>query len=94
VKALAESHPDWKERQPFKGVIENDPKALVASGEKSLLEIMAVTHAGMTTEGFNATVADWLRSARHPRFDRPYDRLVYQPMLPTSPASAFRSTVA
>jgi hypothetical protein len=40
-----------------------------------------VTHAGMTTEEFSKIVTDWLASARHPRFNRPYTELVYQPML-------------
>ncbi len=56
-------------------------KALAAAGEKGLLEIMAATHAGMTTEEFSKTVADWIATARHPRFNRPYTELVYQPML-------------
>ena len=42
---------------------------------------MAATHAGMTTEEFSAIVGDWLATARHPRFDRPYTELAYQPML-------------
>ena len=50
-------------------------------GEKGLLEIIAATHAGMTTEEFTQIVADWLATARHPRFKRPYTDLVYQPML-------------
>jgi hypothetical protein len=39
------------------------------------------THAGMTTETFEQTVKDWLATAKHPRFDRPFTELVYQPML-------------
>jgi hypothetical protein len=39
------------------------------------------THAGMTTEEFAAIVTDWIASAKHPRFARPYTELVYQPML-------------
>ncbi|ACL63060.1 HAD family hydrolase [Methylobacterium nodulans] len=81
VKALAPAHPEWKDTQPFKGVIENDPKAVAAAGEKGLLQIVAATHAGMTTAEFDAVVKEWLRTARHPRFGRPYDSLVYQPML-------------
>ncbi|WP_084673746.1 HAD family hydrolase [Methylobacterium sp. WSM2598] len=81
VKALAPEHPEWKDTQPFKGIIEGDPKAVAASGERGLLQVMAATHAGMTTEAFNGIVADWLKTARHPRFGRPYDSLVYQPML-------------
>jgi hypothetical protein len=81
VKALAPQHPEWKDRQPFKAVIEGNLRALAASGEKGIVEIMAVTHTGITTEGFTTIVADWLSSARHPRFNRPYTALVYQPML-------------
>jgi hypothetical protein len=40
-----------------------------------------VTHAGMTTEEFEQIVREWLSTARHPRFDRPYTDCVYQPML-------------
>ena len=39
------------------------------------------THAGMTTDEFAATVNSWIETARHPRFERPYTELVYQPML-------------
>jgi phosphoglycolate phosphatase-like HAD superfamily hydrolase len=81
IKALAPQHPEWKETQPYKAVIEGDPEALAAAGEKGLLEIMAVTHTGMTTEAFAATVSEWLATARHPRFNQPYDRLAYQPQL-------------
>jgi phosphoglycolate phosphatase-like HAD superfamily hydrolase len=81
IKALAPQHPEWQDTQPFKAVLEGDPKALAASGEEGLLEIIAATHAGMTTDEFSAIVADWLATARHPRFDRPYTELVYQPML-------------
>jgi hypothetical protein len=54
---------------------------LAATGEKGLLEIMAATHTGMTTEEFSKTVTDWIASAQHPRFKRPYTDLVYQPMV-------------
>jgi phosphoglycolate phosphatase-like HAD superfamily hydrolase len=81
VKALAPQHPEWKETEPFKAVIEGDLKALAASGEKGLLAIVATTHAGMTTGEFTTLVAEWLAIARHSRFDRPYTDLAYQPML-------------
>ena len=46
VKALAPQHPEWKQQKPFKGVLEGDMKAVAATGERGLLEIMAATHAG------------------------------------------------
>ncbi|HEX4409667.1 MAG TPA: HAD family hydrolase [Xanthobacteraceae bacterium] len=81
VKALAPHHPEWKSQQPFKAVLDNDMAALAAGGEKGVLGIVMATHAGMTTDAFRQTVLDWLASARHPRFNRPYNDLVYQPMI-------------
>ena len=45
---------------------------------------MSVTYTGMTTEEYSKIVLDWTASARHPRFNRPYTDLVYQPMLELS----------
>jgi len=81
VKALAPQHPEWKTTQPFQAVLENDQKALAAAGEKGLLELVMASHAGMSTADFETIVTDWLATARHPRFKRPYTELVYQPML-------------
>ena len=56
-------------------------KALAGSGEKGLLQIVQAAHSGMTTDEFSKSVIDWLATARHPRFNRPYTELIYQPML-------------
>jgi len=81
VKALAPQHPEWKTLDPFKSVLAGDMAGLAATGEKGMLEIVAATHSGMTVEAFTKTVEDWLATARHPRFHRPYTELVFQPML-------------
>lgn len=81
VRTLAPQHPEWKNVQPFKAVLEGDMKTLAAAGEKGLLELIMVTHAGMTTSDFQKVVTDWLSTARDPRFKRPYTELVYQPMV-------------
>lgn len=81
IKALAPQHPEWKTTQPFQAVLEDDKKALVAAGEHGLLELIAASHGGMTTVAFEKIVKDWLATARHPRFKRPYTELVFQPML-------------
>src|SRR5882724_10383559 len=81
VKAMAPLHPEWKDKQPFKAVLEGDMKTLSESGERGMLELGMVTHAGMTTDEFAKIVSDWLATARQPRFKRPYTELVYQPML-------------
>jgi haloacid dehalogenase-like hydrolase len=81
VKALAPQHPEWKDKQPFKAVLDGDLKALAESGERGLVELGMASHAGMTTEEFEKIVKDWLATAKHPRFKRPYTECVYQPML-------------
>jgi phosphoglycolate phosphatase-like HAD superfamily hydrolase len=81
IKAMAPQHPEWKDKQPFKALLEGDKKALAAAGEKGLIEILEATHTGMTTEEFSRAVLDWASTARHPRFNRPYTELVFQPML-------------
>jgi phosphoglycolate phosphatase-like HAD superfamily hydrolase len=81
IQALAPQHPEWKTQEPFKSVLAGDMKGLLATGEKGLLEITARTHSGMTTTEFDQIARDWFKTARHPRFKRPYSEMVYQPML-------------
>jgi phosphoglycolate phosphatase-like HAD superfamily hydrolase len=81
VKVLAPQHPEWKTTQPFKAVLDGDVEALAASGEKGMVEIIAATHSGMSTDDFLKIVGDWLATAKHPRFKRLYTELVYQPMI-------------
>jgi len=81
VKALAPDHPEWKDQQPFKAALEGDMKALGEAGNEGLMQLLMATHAGMTSDEFEMIAADWVGAARHPRFERPYTELVYQPML-------------
>ena len=81
IKELAQEYPEWKDQMPFKAVLENDMAALAASGKKGLLQLVMASHAGMTTAEFEKIVKDWLATSKHPRFKRPYNDLVYQPML-------------
>jgi hypothetical protein len=81
VKELAPQHPDWKTRQPFKAVLENDLKALGEQGERGAVELVAATHTGMSSDEFHRIASDWIAEARHPKFQRPYTEVVYQPML-------------
>jgi len=81
VKALAPQHPEWKEKEPFKSVLADDMAGVAAGGEKGLLELVAATHGGITSEAFDKAVKEWLATAKHPRFKRPYTDLVYQPMI-------------
>ncbi|MBV9593305.1 MAG: haloacid dehalogenase-like hydrolase [Actinobacteria bacterium] len=54
---------------------------LHAGGMPALAELVRLTHADITTDEFQDVCRQWLASARHPRFGRPYPAMVYQPML-------------
>lgn len=81
VDALAPQHPEWQSEEPFRSVLAGDVKSALASGEKGLVKLIMATHAGMTTDEFDRIVTEWLAAARHPKLDRRYTELVYQPML-------------
>jgi phosphoglycolate phosphatase-like HAD superfamily hydrolase len=81
VGALASQHPDWKEKEPFKSVLARDNAAMAKFSEADWLQIVAATHAGMSTEAFQKLVNDWITTAKAPRFDRLYTELIFQPML-------------
>jgi hypothetical protein len=81
VKVLEPMHPEWKNKQPFKAVLDGDLETVMAGGEHGLLELVMATHAGMTTEAFSQIVLDWLATAKHPKTGRLYTDMVYQPML-------------
>lgn len=81
VKAMSSEHPEWKDEQPFKAVLENDMDELKKQGEHGLIQLIMATHAGNSAKEFEADVKDWIATAKHPTKNVGYDKLVYQPML-------------
>ena len=81
VKALASKHPEWRTKEPFASLLEGDMARVLASGEQGIVQLITVTHAGMTTEEFTNAVREWIATARHPQTKRLYTEMVYQPML-------------
>jgi phosphoserine phosphatase len=81
VRALQAKHPEWNQKQPFRGVLEGDLKAALGAGEHGLMELLAATHVGNTTEEFAAIVSEWIANARHPATKRLHTEMIYQPML-------------
>src|SRR5262245_25375937 len=81
VKELAPQHPEWKDKEPFASLLKGDVKAALAGGEHAIVEIIGATHTGMSTAEFEQIVMDWVRTAKHPVYKRPYTECVYQPMV-------------
>lgn len=81
VKAVSNQHPEWKKKEPFKSALDGNTKKLLGYGEKGPMVLLTATHSGMTTVEFNDIVSAWLKTAKHPRFDRLYTDLTYAPMI-------------
>ena len=81
VAALAPQHPEWKTKMPFKAIVTGDKEAMAKFTMKDIEVLFAVSSTGMTAEEFPPIVKDWMATAKHPKFDRPYPQMVYQPML-------------
>ncbi|MFO1311091.1 MAG: HAD family hydrolase [Burkholderiales bacterium] len=80
VRKAAPRHPEWKDDPGFKAVMAGDAAAL-AQDHKALTKLIVAANTGMTTEAYDRAIREWLATARHPKFDRPYTDLVYAPMV-------------
>jgi phosphoserine phosphatase len=80
VPAVVARAPKLKAVEPFKTVLSGDREAIARLSMKQLEEVLAATLTGMTVDEFSGEAKAWIETARHPRWDRPYTELTYQPM--------------
>ncbi|HSC28397.1 MAG TPA: HAD family hydrolase [Vicinamibacterales bacterium] len=81
LKRRSQTEPELAGDPMVKAALRGDVAALLAGPHHDgLLRVLALTHAGMTTDEFDKRVNAWLESSRHPRWERRYDQLTYQPM--------------
>jgi phosphoglycolate phosphatase-like HAD superfamily hydrolase len=81
VPAVVKDKPELRDKEPFKTVLSGNREAIAKLSMKELEEILATTLTGMSVVEFQADVKQWLATAKHPRYQRPYTELTYQPML-------------
>lgn len=81
VRALAPQHPEWLDKEPYKAVLAGDIKSVLGAGVPALVELVIATHSGMTTEDFDILARKWLATKRHPKTNRLFTEMVFQPML-------------
>jgi hypothetical protein len=81
IKAMAPNHPEWKNKQPFKAVLENDYKTVFESGLESIDNLVMTVSADYTSDEFTKVVKDWIDTAKYPGTGKLYTEMVFQPML-------------
>src|SRR5580704_338661 len=80
VPSLVEKKPELKNIKPFKSVLSGNREAMAKLPMKDLEKILSATLTGMSVDQFSAEVKEWLETAKHPRWDRPYTELTYEPI--------------
>jgi len=81
IKKEAANHPEWKDNEVINQVLNGETEKIISGGEHAIMEIIMISHAGRTTEEFAQSVNDWLAHSNHPKFNKPFTKMVYQPML-------------
>lgn len=81
VQKMAADDPSILTTDALKAAAAGDYAALAEGGEAALIEVIDASHAGRSVEAFQAEVAEWLATARHPVTGLGYDQMTYQPMV-------------
>lgn len=81
LRELAPGFPEWHDQPALRAALDGDLPAFAATGMAGVVDLLAATHAGMTTDEFRRIVRDWIETAVHPRWNLPYPRTAYRPMI-------------
>jgi hypothetical protein len=81
VSSLSPQHPEWSSKPLFRGMLIGDVEAIGKASQNDWEALDKATQIKMPVDDFHALAKNWMATAKHPRFDRPYPELVYQPML-------------
>lgn len=81
IKVLAPQHPEWKDKQPFKSVLEDDIKTVMQGDMNAINELVMAASADLTSEEYEKVVKEWVETARHPKTGKLFTEMVFQPML-------------
>lgn len=81
VRELVAKNPRLKDKQPYRAILENDRTTMARFTQHDLMALVAATHSGMTSAGFDRLARAWLDSAHHPRFHQLIKECVYQPQI-------------
>ncbi len=81
LQEMAAEDPSILSSDALKAAAEGDMKTLMAGGEKALLEVINITHSGMSVGEFQADVTAWMATAKHPTTGLGFSQMTYQPMI-------------
>ncbi|MGH6921976.1 MAG: HAD family hydrolase [Geminicoccaceae bacterium] len=80
LREKADADPSILTSDVLKAAAEGDMQGMMAGGTEGLVEIINVSHSGITVEDFKADAHAWLTTATHPS-GLTYADMTFQPML-------------
>lgn len=80
IGEMAKDDPAILTSDALKAAAAKDYKAVIEGGKEAIIEVMKVSHAGMSVAEFQKRVEDWVTTATHPKTGLRYDQMTYQPM--------------
>jgi len=78
---MLKANPALAQEEPYKTLLSGKDSAIETMPVQDLLKVFVDTHTGMTEAAFAVMVADFFKTARHPKYKVPYTQVVYQPMI-------------
>jgi phosphoserine phosphatase len=81
VREKAKADPSILDSDALAAAAEGDLEAVLAGGMEGLVEVINVSHSGITVEDFKADAHKWLTTETHPTSGHAYAAMIYQPML-------------
>jgi hypothetical protein len=97
VPDLVKAHPELANEPAFAAILSKDESKIAALDAHELFEVLIATLSGMTPDSLNQDVNAWLKTARDPRWHRPYFDMTYLPMqevLALLRANGYRTFIA
>lgn len=83
LKAIVAKKPELLEKPAFKAVIDGNMEYLEKSPDvgNDIMKMLALTHSGMSLDEFQASVREFIKTAKYPKFDMPLTHMKYKPMV-------------
>ena len=81
VPVIVEAKPELANVEPFKTVLSGNHDAIAKLSKDDLMKILVATLTGISVDDFQIDVMKWIKTARDPRWKRPYTELTYLPMI-------------
>lgn len=81
LKKKSAADPAILSSEPLKAASAGDMAGIMAGGMEGLLEIVNVSHSGMSVDAFQSDAREWLTTAKHPTSGLTYAQMTFQPMV-------------